>query len=266
MEPLSAYILTCNSEEYLGKILALIEPIVDEILVLDSGSADRTREIAESFTKVRWQQRALDDFSSQRNYALAQCAARHVLFLDSDEIPDDELIQGILRLRQEGFSADVYTVQRDWIVLYGKKIHSLYPLSTPDFPIRLLDKAKSGYHETSNLVHETLTGYESSKVLPGRLRHYTFRTRKEIARKLKLYSDLAAKDLLMHRKSLHWLHQAFNPFIAFIKWYFGKGGFKDGRTGLIFAAYAFNYTREKYRKAAKLAKGEAWRANHSNLT
>jgi len=257
MEPLSAYILTCNSAEHLGEILSRLEPAVDEIIVLDSGSTDRTREIAESFTKVRWLSRALDNFSEQRNHALDQCAARHVLFLDSDEIPDDEFIQDIILLRREGFSAEVYDVQREWITLSEKPIHSLYPLSMPDFQIRLLDKTKSRYHESSTQVHETLTGYKSRKRLAGRLRHFTFRTREEIARKLKLYSDLAARDLLAYRKSLHWIHQAFNPYIAFVKWYFGKGGFKDGRAGLIFAAYAFNYTREKYRKAARLAKGEA---------
>jgi glycosyltransferase involved in cell wall biosynthesis len=257
MEPLSAYILTRDSEEDLGKILGRLEPVVDEILVLDSGSTDRTREIAESFPKVRWQHRALDDFSSQRNYALDQCAARHVFFIDSDEFPDDELIQGLQRLRREGFSVEAYDVQRDWFVLSGKRIHSLYPVSAPDFPVRLIDKAKVRYNASSNMVHETLSGYETCKRLPGRLRHHTFRTREEIARKLKLYSDLAAQDLIAHRKSLHWVHQVFNPYLAFIKWYFGKGGFKEGRTGLIFAAYAFNYTREKYRKAARLVKGEA---------
>jgi glycosyltransferase involved in cell wall biosynthesis len=258
MEPLSAYILTRDSEEDLGEILGRLEPVVDEILVLDSGSTDRTREIAESFPKVRWLHRALDDFSSQRNYALGQCAARHVFFLDSDEIPDDELIQGLRRLRREGFSAEAYDVRRDWFVLSGKRIRSLYPVSSPDYPVRLIDKAKVRYDASSTMVHETLSGHEIRKRLPGRLRHHTFRTREEIARKLKLYSDLAARDLIARRdKSPHWTRQVFNPCFAFIKWYFGKGGFREGWTGLIFAAYAFNYTREKYRKAARLAKGEA---------
>jgi len=256
MEALSAYILTCNSEEYLREILERLEPAVDEILVLDSGSTDRTREIAACFPKARWLQRSLDSFSAQRNYAFDQCAARYVLFLDSDEIPDDELIQGVQDLRREGFEADAYAFRRDWITLSGVMVHCLYPVSSPDFPVRLLDKTKSRYRESSNRVHETLSGHASCKRLPGRLRHYTFRTREEISRKLQMYSDLAAQDLLAHGKSLHWVHQVLNPYIAFIKWYFRKGGFKDGRAGLIFAAYAFNYTREKYRKAARLAKGE----------
>ena len=253
MEPLSAYILTCNSEEHLKEILGRLEPAVDEILILDSGSTDRTREIAQGFPKVRWQQRVLDNFARQRNYALDQCAARYVFSLDSDEIPDDELIQALLKLRREGFSAEAYAFRRDWFVLSGQRVRCIYPCESPDNTIRLFDKTKSRYNESTTRVHETLTGYEKYIILPGRLRHHTFRSREEIARKLDMYTDLAAQDMLERKKSLRWAHQVFNPYFAFIKWYFGKGGFKDGRTGVILAAYAFNYTREKYRKAVKLA-------------
>ncbi len=250
MEPLSAYILTCNSEEFIEEILRRVEPAVDEILVVDSGSTDRTPKIVGKFPKARWLRRNMDDFPTQRNYAMDRCSSRHVLFLDSDEVPDDEFIQGVLRLRREGFRSDAYTARRDWFALFGKRVHSIYPVSIPDFVIRLADRTKARYDgNSSNLVHEVLSGYESCETLPGGLRHYTFRTREEIARKLELYSDLAARDLLRRHKSAHWFRRTFNPFSAFVKWYFGKKGFLDGWVGVIFAVYAFDYTREKYRKA-----------------
>src|SRR5688572_810892 len=88
---LSAFILTLNSEKYLGQILGQLKKACDEIVVVDSSSKDSTEAIAKK-ENVRFITRAFDNFKNQRSYAVEQCSHELVLIIDSDEIPDDELI------------------------------------------------------------------------------------------------------------------------------------------------------------------------------
>ena len=69
MQKLSAYILCHNSEKYLYQILEKLQSVADEILIIDSGSSDQTKEIARSFDKVKFAHKPFTDFKSQRNFA-----------------------------------------------------------------------------------------------------------------------------------------------------------------------------------------------------
>jgi glycosyltransferase involved in cell wall biosynthesis len=250
MNQLSSYILTKNSEKYLETILRKIGCIVDEIVIVDSGSTDRTKEIALTFKNVKWIYRCFDDFKSQRNFAAQHCTYPYVLFLDSDEIPNDAFINSLKTIKAKGFEHDAYAVARKWIVL-GKEIHCLYPIKSPDFPIRVINKQCVNFGEKSNQVHETPVGYKSKLIVEGELLHYTFHSKEELYRKLEHYTQIAALDLLKRHKSVNVLKIIFNPLSAFFKWFIIKGGYKDGRVGFILAKYAYLYTLQKYLKAKK---------------
>lgn len=247
MTPLSFYVLTYNSERYLEKILAAAKRVADDLLVVDSGSSDRTLAIAERHG-ARIVHRPFDNFRAQRLFANSQCRHRMVMFVDSDEIPSDALIDELNRLKQQGFTCDVYGVRREWIVM-GKGVHALMPVSCPDYPVRLYKRDVVTF--TAHTVHETVTGQRSDGRIEAPLIHHTFETKAEIARKLELYSDLAALDLRGQRKSaaVLWLKKWLSPVGAFAKWYVRKGNIRDGRLGLTLALYAAAYTHRKYRKA-----------------
>lgn len=246
MKNLSAFILTHNSEKYLEKIILQLQKVCDEILIVDSGSNDGTKAIAERRGCI-FLSRTLDNFKNQRAFATTRCLNDLVLMVDSDEIPDDELIEGLRGIKNSPGHADAYRLKRDWYVL-GKKIHAAYPVVSPDFPVRLFDKRISGF-ENSPVVHEEPSGYKTIGVLQGTLHHYTFETKEEIAEKLERYSSLSAETLIRKKKSLGRLQQWMSASAAFIKWYWGKGGWKDGAEGIVLAKYAFDYTFLKYEKA-----------------
>ena len=240
MNKISTYILTKNSEKYLAKIIDKLIQISDEILIIDSGSSDKTESIAKSYGKTKFYYNEFKNFKDQRLFAEKSCSNDMILFLDSDEIPNSEFIECVKKIKENGFEYDAYSVTRVWNVL-GKNVHSIYPVVSPDYPVRLYNRNKVSFRN-SNLVHESLSGFDRLGSIGGTIYHYTFETKDELYRKLELYTDIAARDLILRNKKIKFYKIIFNPIAAFIKWYFFKKGYKDGQTGFILGKYAYLYT------------------------
>jgi Glycosyltransferases involved in cell wall biogenesis len=247
MDKLSAYILTRNSQRYLHEILTKLCQIADEIVVLDSGSTDSTAQIVSEFPQSTFHYRAFDNFKNQRNSAISLCSNDFVLFVDSDEIPDQQLLDSIAYVKALGFQYDAYEVSRPWMVM-GKQIHCIYPVKTPDSPIRLINKRYVSF-DNSSLVHESPSGYRSISKIDGQLWHHTFHSSEELYSKLDFYTDIAAQDIILNNKQLSWLGIYIRSLIIFVKWYLINGGYKDGRIGMILAVFAYRNVSLKYKKA-----------------
>lgn len=250
MEKISSYILTKNSEKYLKSILDKLDKFSDEIIVVDSGSLDNTEIIAKSYAKVKFLFKEFLNFKDQRIFAERVCSYDIIYFNDSDEIPSDEMVISIGDLKNEGFPLDAYRISREWYVL-GKKIHSIYPIVSPDNPIRVYNKRKVSFYD-STMVHETLTGYKCVGKIQGVLMHLTFETKAELWHKLDFYTTIASQDLIKKKKNITFFNLILNPISAFVKWFILKNGYRDGYTGLILARYAFLYTLLKYKKVKLL--------------
>lgn len=252
-EKLSCYILTFNSEKYLASVIRPIRELIDDLVIVDSGSVDKTEEIAKEFG-ARFIVRRLDDFSEQRRFALDSCQYSWVLCLDSDEIPNETFVHSLAKLKKERFllnqkEVDAYKIKRYWIVL-GQKIHSFYPIESPDYPVRLFNKDKVTFGKDGKSVHESPTGYDHFNVglVEGSVLHYSCNSIDELNQKMNLYTTLAAAELYKKEKKANWLSILSHPPFAWIKWYIMKQGWKDGLVGLILGKYAFDYTYQKYLK------------------
>ncbi len=246
MEKISLYILTKDSERFLKEILTRVQTVVDEIVIIDSGSSDKTEAIAKEFG-AKFIFHEFKDFRSQREFATSVCSYRVVLFLDSDEVPSLELINELYQEKVKGFPVDVYRFKRVWNVL-GRDIHNIYPIISPDYPIRVINRDRVSLNE-SNLIHEKYTGYSTEATFDNSVKHITFQTRESLEKKLEFYSDIASNDIIENGRSVNVFKFIFSPISAFIKWFFLKRGFLDGRVGLILGVYAFRYTLKKYQKA-----------------
>lgn len=251
---LSFYMLTFNSEKYLDTILSRVSGVVDEIVIVDSGSTDKTRDIASRYG-ARFLMRPFDNFLNQRRYAIEQCRLPWIFFLDSDEVPDAALIESVRALKNAEFRAsagfDSYSILRHWYVL-GKQVRSFYPVGCPDAPVRLFLKSRAHF-DTSFLVHETTQGFKKRDLLqPGRIDHFTFETKEAFSEKLQKYTDLAAQDMEKRGKRGHALNALVHGLAAFVKWYLLNGAFRDGWVGLHTGRYAGLYTYYKYLKLGRL--------------
>lgn len=91
MTKLSAIIITKNEERNIGRCIESIKDLVDEIIIVDSGSTDRTIEIARKYTDKIYFRQWTDDFAAQRNYALSKATGDWILSLDADEVVSSEL-------------------------------------------------------------------------------------------------------------------------------------------------------------------------------
>lgn len=248
---LSCYLLTFNSEKYLPQILAALQPIADDLVLVDSGSTDSTSEIAVTYG-ARFIYRKFDNFKNQRNFAQDQCQHSWVFNLDSDEVPTSECIQAIAQLKAKNFGSetngpDAYRIERHWYLL-GRKVHCFYPIDSPDFPVRLFRKEMVSFKQSSNFVHETPSGYTSTAKIPGAVNHFSCDSVHELYGKLNQYTSLAAKDLQNRGKKATWSKLWLSPIGSWFKWYLKKGGFKDGYVGYILGRYAYDYSFQKYLK------------------
>jgi glycosyltransferase involved in cell wall biosynthesis len=248
---ISACLITLNEERDLPRCLQSIGALVDEIIVVDSGSSDRTAEIAQKFGARVIAQDWLG-YVGQKNFALAQAAHPWVLSLDADEEISPELAAAIARVKADP-SADApgapsgYQVSR--LVFYrGRWIrHGDW---YPDRLVRLFRRAEARF--TGGRVHEKLELPGRHPILPGHLHHFTYDHEMDRAERCARYAALWAESAHEHgRKARAWtgpVHAA----VRFARGYFLKGGFLDGAVGWDIAAGNAREVRMKYDLLRKL--------------
>ncbi len=237
--PLSVAIITYNEEDIIGRTLEAVHNIASEIIVVDSHSTDRTREIAESYgAKVfveDWK-----GYSAQKNSALEKCTQEWILFLDADEVVSEELKESIVKELQNP-RADGYLINRRTYYM-GKFLKYTWQ---PEWRLRLVRRDASP--RWIKEPHEVLQ-VSSKRVLKlgGDLHHFSYKSfHDHISRAVKLSREVALSNYKVGRRcSL--VHLVVNPLWAFFKTYFVGGGMFDGFPGLIASCMSMVYTFLKY--------------------
>jgi glycosyltransferase involved in cell wall biosynthesis len=239
---ISATIITLNEERNLPRAIASLR-CCDEILVVDSGSTDRTVEIAEKHGA-----RVLDanwrGYAGQKNYACDQAAYDWVLSIDADEALGEDLEAEIRQIKKNGPRYDAYTVPRMAQYLGRWILHSGW---YPDRKIRLFDRRKALW--VGQFVHESVVSTGRVGALDGNLLHYTCGSLSEHLKSMDRYTTLAAEDVVARGQSVGAGRLLVDPPWTFFKTYFLQAGCLDGVEGLVIAYMASLYTFLKYAKA-----------------
>jgi protein-S-isoprenylcysteine O-methyltransferase Ste14/glycosyltransferase involved in cell wall biosynthesis len=241
MPKLTVSILTLNEEEMLPAALASVA-WADEIVVTDSGSTDRTVEVARA-AGARVLFRKFDGYSTQFNWGFEQSENPWILSLDADEVVDDELAISIRETLASEPEYEVYNVVRDAFVL-GRRMRSK-AWSNERLP-RLFKKGALVY---SGLVHPTIEyGGRQVGLLKGRLLHYTYRDMEQFFLKFQQYTSLWAKNQHAGGRRVSLPIFVANSIWRFFHNYFLRREFLDGRHGFIFSILSMAYTFVKYIK------------------
>jgi glycosyltransferase involved in cell wall biosynthesis len=239
---ISATIITCNEERNLPRAIESLR-CCDEILVVDSGSTDRTVEIAERYgarvIEANWR-----GYAGQKNYAADQARHDWVLSIDADEALSEDLEGEIWALKKNGPAFDAYTVPRMAQYLGKWILHSGW---YPDRKIRLFDRRKARW--VGDYVHESVFSDGRVGSLDGNLLHYTCQSLSEHMRTMNGYTTLAAEELVARGKRVEYRHLLLGPPWTFFKTYVAQRGYLDGVEGLAIAYMASLYTFLKYAKA-----------------
>ncbi|KQR93858.1 hypothetical protein ASG01_08340 [Chryseobacterium sp. Leaf180] len=241
---LSVAIITFNEERIIGKTLSAIHSLADEIVIVDSNSTDRTEEICRSFSKVKFISQKFPGFGQQKNSALNHCQGEWILFLDSDEIPDETAkndIQKIIYSEKPYFN--VYDIEFKNIFLgQALKYGGWGNVKRERF-------FKNGFGKYSeDIVHEAFITDSPVGKLAGFINHYTYKDIFHHIEKSNKYTSMMAEKMYQKGKKSGALQVVFKPFYQFLKSYFAMRGFLDGFAGFYMAITSSFYTFLKYQK------------------
>lgn len=237
--PLSIVILAKNEEKNIEDCLISCQ-FVREIIVIDDGSTDSTKKIAQKYGAIIYDRKMNGDWGAQQTFGIQQSTQPWLMLLDCDERITSQLQHSIrtkiiandrktLLVQRENrfkhFNATHGTLRSDWV----ERVF-------PNEGIRV-----------EGLVHPRIISSFPREKLEGKLVHYPYDNPDQYYRKLNQYSKLSAEKYLKSDKSFSFFRDiVLRPFWAAFKVYFINLGILDGKIGFIFAANHYSYTLQKY--------------------
>jgi glycosyltransferase involved in cell wall biosynthesis len=237
----SAVIVTLNEERNIARAIESLR-CVDEVLVVDSGSTDRTCEVAARLG-ARVIQEPWRGYAGQKNFAAEQAAHDWVLSIDADEALTEELEVEILGLKRDGPRVEAYSFPRMAQYIGRWILHSGW---YPDRKIRLYRRDRARW--VGEYVHESVRADGPVGRLEGKLLHFTCASLSEHLRTMDRYTTLAARELVARNEPVPVTRLLVNPAWTFFRTYFVQRGFLDGPQGLAIAWMAALYTFLKFAK------------------
>jgi glycosyltransferase involved in cell wall biosynthesis len=249
----SVVIITKNEEANLGRTLASVT-WAEERIVMDSGSTDRTLEIARQHGAKIFQE-TWKGYAGQKNSAMAKASGDWVLSLDADEEVSPELATKIREVtrRTESDVSGYFIGRRNFFLGRWIRHGGFYP----DRKLRLFRRGKGKFAERA--VHETMQVEGATAILSGDLIHNAYPTLTSYIETMNRYSSLGAEVVAARM-------QTSSSFFAFLinvyyrpalnlSWnYIFRGGFMDGREGFLLHLYHNVYVSWKYAKAWEAAR------------
>ncbi len=252
MVKISAYIVTLNEEKRLGKTLQALKKVADEIFVIDSGSTDKTQEIAEKygakFLFHKWK-----NISAQKHYGQELCHNDWVLSLDADEVLSPELIAEI-KEKMKNPAADAYRI-KICDMLPGDKKPRLFAKTYNQ--VRLYNRKKNNMPD--DLTNDRVVVGEGAVVeqLESKVFHYSYISLTQTWFKLNMYTDELVKTAVEQGRKYSKLRLYTEFPRQFLVYYFKKRYFLYGTCGFWMA------TTYAYFRFLKIAKWFEWKALNS---
>jgi len=250
---LSVVLITYNEEANLQRTLESVIPLVQggrgEVIVVDSGSTDRTLEIAQSFgAKVfvePWK-----GFAVQKNSAMDKASGDWVLQLDADESLESELASEVEAALEASPSVNGFWIPRKNFFLGRWIKHGGF---YPDPKLRLIRRGAGKFEEYG--AHPTMKVAGTTGRFQHALLHSAYPTLRGYIEHMNSYSSSGAEIAVAsgHRR-FSLINIVFRPLLTFVYNYFVRLGFLDGREGLLLHLYHSVYVSWKYAKAWELAR------------
>lgn len=239
---ISATIITFNEERNIARAIESLR-CCDEIVVVDSGSNDRTLELASNLG-ARVVETVWRGYADQKNFASEQAANDWILSIDADEALSEALEAEIWQLKKNGPKHDGYSVPRLAQYLGRWIYHSGW---YPDRKVRLFDRRRASW--VGKYVHESVRVRGTVGHLDANLLHFTCDSLSEHLRTMDRYTTLAAEQLIAEKRPIGWSKVLLDPPWTLLKTYVVDRGFMDGMEGLAIAYMAALYNFLKYAKA-----------------
>lgn len=250
MTKLSVVLITKNEETNLPRALGSVT-WADEIIVLDSHSTDRTAEIARQYgakvCEIDW-----PGFGLAKQKAVELATGEWILSLDADEVVTPELANDIKDILSNNSSVNGYYLPRRTNFLGRWIYHSGW---YPDYVLRLFRKSRGKFDDA--VVHEKVEVEGPTAQLRSDLLHFSYPTLELYFEKFNRYTTLGAEEALRQGKRAGWADMTIRPWIAFVKHYVSKQGFRDGLEGFILSVLSATAVMVKYAKLRQMQRGQS---------
>jgi glycosyltransferase involved in cell wall biosynthesis len=229
MNNITAIIISRNEEHSISQAIASLKGF-SEIIVMDSGSTDKTVETAKSLGALVYQT-DWPGYARQRQRAILKATNEWVLFLDADEALDDKLKQEIGRISPAD-PARGYFIKRDNYFIGQKIIHSRWG---NDWQLRLFHKGSASIPEV--YIHEgVLINGPTGRLVSGCIKHHTVPNLSRYLEKINEYTSLEAKQKIREGRRFSSFRLLWEPLAEFWKLYIVLQGWREGIRGLAIAA------------------------------
>ena len=243
---ITATIITFNEERNIARAIESLR-CCDEIVVVDSGSTDRTAEIAGKLG-ARVIESEWPGYARQKNFAAEHASNDWILSIDADEALSEALEGEIWQIKKNGPSFDAFTMPRMAQYLGRWILHSGW---YPDRKVRLYHRAKARW--VGEFVHESVMVKGSVGHLRSDLLHFTCDSLSEHLKTMDRYTTLAAQQIVSQGKGVGWRHLLLVPCWTFVRTLLFQRAFLDGPEGLSIAWMGALYNYVKYAKARDMA-------------
>lgn len=260
MHRISAVVITFNEEQDLAKALDSIA-WCDEIVVMDSGSTDRTVEIARSYPNCRVLSQPFAGYGPQKCRAVEAARYDWILSIDADEVLDERLQAAVQAWRRSGQAdpAGYYLVRQ--LSFLGRRFTR--GRESRDRVMRLFDRRRGGFDEAP--IHEKATVTGITGTLEGRLVHYSYRNLDEYFEKFNRYTSQMARALRDQGRRASRIDLVLRFPVSFLVYYLLRGNWMNGFPGFVWSLLSANYRTVKYLKLYELGltdrRGAAQRAS-----
>lgn len=249
MQKLSAVIITFNEEKNIARCINSLKKVADDIVVVDSFSTDKTKEICLSLG-VRFEEHIFEGHIEQKNYAVTKVFYPFVISIDADEELSEQLIKSIIEVKNNK-DADGYTMNR--LTNYcGKWIrHGGW---YPDKKLRLWDSTMGKWQGVN--PHDCYKMNEIAKIkhIKGVILHYSYYSIEQHINQVNNFTSISANQYIKKGKNASLLRLLAAPVFKFFRDYFLKAGFLDGYYGYVIAKISANAVFVKYLKIRELNK------------
>ena len=251
---ISVAVIAFNEEANLPRTLESVQPLVrngqGEIIVVDSGSSDRTLDIARSYGAKIFSE-PWKGFAAQKNSAMEKASGEWVLQLDADEPLEEELAQEIHQeLGRRGNLVGFWIPRKNFFLGRWIKHGGFYP----DPKLRLIRRGAGRFEEHG--AHPTIKVDGPTGRLKHALIHNAYPTLRGYIDHMNSYSSSGAEvAVAKSRRGFNLLNIVVRPKLTFIYNYIFRLGFLDGREGFLLHLYHAAYVSWKYAKAWELSRG-----------
>lgn len=232
---ISVVVITKNEEEKIKKCLDSLKHFVDQIVVVDDKSSDKTVDICKTYGAKVIINESYGNFDKQRNIGIEHADYEWILQMDADEIVPEETADKIKKAINNSGDFVAFKLKRKNFLMS----HHLRYAGAYDYAIKLFKKGKASY--TGKSIHETLEVKGLVGIIDADIFHYPINSINNIIQKWNFYSEIIAKEYVNKHHSINFkkikYRLTWKSIKLFWKLYIKKKGYKDGMYGLLYGAF-----------------------------